>query len=453
MIKLLFFCLLLIFTYQIISKPAAQKLSWFLAGILFVPNYVILVNSPQISFYKALIYIILLVCLKFTTSSDFINKFPFSKVFIFVLFIYLIIGFSDSRVSLFYQIYRSFNFFVERFFIMYIAWFFIKEINDFRYIFDRLYLFFVVLCIYGICNFLTRSNEFNELLSAGFGAVDFANYNMREDAERFRVASFTPHPIYYGFLLNVILLMDLYIITTFKHSRNQIYKHFFLMFLLLINLILVNSRTPILAFLFGSFIYVIFALKTKYKMRIIVSTSVLILFSFFVSTNARTLLINSINAFSQSDSDSQFKNGSSIEMRERQLEASLLIFAQSPITGHGFNYIQEGLGYSSDKENRESGAELYGFESYSYKLLIEEGVLGIFANLVFVFVTLVWLLKMRSKVNSVGLNTIFLAIGLLMSFVAFILGTGDLGTFVFFMTIFGMYIKLIMLSTYNSSYV
>ena len=453
MIKLLFFGILLVFAYQIISRPAAQKLSWLLGGILFIPNYVILVNSPQIPFYKALLYIILLMCLKFSTSSNFIKKFPFSKVFIFILFIYLMIGLSDSRVSLFYQIYRSVNFFIERFFILYIAWFFVKNIDDFRFIFERLYWFFFILCIYGISNFLTRNNEFNELLSAGFGAVDFANYNMREDAERFRVASFTPHPIYYGFLLSVMLLMELYVITAYKHFRKQKYKHVLLIILLLINLVLVNSRTPILSFLLGSFIYVIFALNTKYKMQIIISTSVLVLFSFFISSSARTLLLNSISAFSQNDNNSQFQNGSSLEMREMQLEASLIIFAQSPITGHGFNYIQEGLGYASEKEDRESGGELYGFESYSYKLLIEEGILGIVANFIFVFVALLWLLKMRSKVNSVGKKTIFLTIGLLMSFVAFILGTGDLGTFIFFMIIFGMNVKLIMLSSYNSSYV
>ena len=58
--------------------------------------------------------------------------------------------------------------------------------------------------------------------------------------------------------------------------------------------------------------------------------------------------------------------GSSIDMRERQLKASYKLFKMSPVSGNGYNYITETLGYSSDLSEQQNMADddLEGLESF-----------------------------------------------------------------------------------------
>lgn len=444
MFKVIFFILVLFVIYQIVTRPGPVKLLWFFGSVLFIPEYVVLIPSPQMPFYKILLYVLLLITIKDLKWMKSFKTFPYKFALLTMLVAYLVIGLFDTRVTTFYQIYRPLNFFLENFFVMFLTWYHIRDTKDIKMFYSKLWIFFAILTVYGVCNLLTRHNEYNAILSNGFGVVDFANYNMLESAERFRVSSFTAHPIYYGFLVTLMLLLEFFFLTNFRFSKRTRNKHILLTILLFVNLLLANSRTPLFSLVLGGMIYVLFALKIKQRLTIVTSAILIVGFGSLVSESVRTLVTKSLDTFS-SEQNSQFERGSSVDMREKQLEASLLIFAQKPVTGNGFNFIQEGLGYSSDKDQRDSSSELYGFESYLYKLLIEQGLIGIFSNIIFFSLLVIWLLKMVNKVNFLGKKMISITIGALLGFVFFIIGTGDLGTFLFFMGIFGINVKFIYL--------
>lgn len=446
MIKIAFFILVLFFSFQIITKAGVQKLAWYFAGILFVPGYVVLIDSPHISFNKFLLYILLVVTFKDLKWYRAYRAFPYKWGIWIILLAYIIIGLWDDRVSFFYRIYRPLDFFFRDFFVLFLGWYYIRDKKDIRYIYNKFYLFFLIFSIYGICNFITGQNEFHTILSSLFDSIDFANANMEIEKERFRVSSFVDQAIYYGFIVGVVLLIEIYILTTIKLSQKEKIKHYILVILLIVNLLLTNSRTPLFSLVIGLGLYIMIALKMKQKILIILSVVLFFFSAMVISSNARTLIDKSLKTFSSEEESFQ---GSSIEMRVLQLGASVLIFMQNPVTGNGFNYITEGLGYSSDETERISEGALYGFESYVYKLLIEQGLVGIVANLLFFIILLRALLKMRKRVDYEGRQMVHLNIGLLCSFILFIVGTGDMGSFPFVMAIVGINTKLITLSVYR----
>lgn len=358
------------------------------------------------------------------------------------------IGLLDSRLSIFYRIYKPINLFFEYFFILFLVGYYVKSYRDIKYIYNKFFWFFIVFTIYGISNFITKRNEFFDFIVAGYGGRNFPNDHMVRGLERFRVASFTWQPIYYGFLVSIMLMLEFFILTATKMIERQKVKHLVLVVLLIINLFLANSRTPIFILFAGASIYILFSFDLIKKIKILIILVIISGFAISYVPYVSNLFIESTNVIS-SDSD-QYENGSSVSMRETQLAASLLLFSKNPIFGNGIDFITEDLGYASDENKRKTGNDLMGFESYVYKLLIEQGIVGITANLVLLFLLFYWHIKYFSEVNFLGRKMIVLNIACLISFILFVVGTGDLGTFLFFMSFLSINIRFIQLSNKNT---
>lgn len=445
MVIILFYIFALFFGYRIFTEKGVKKLTWFLGGVLFFPPAVVLIKSPFITFSK-----FTLICLLVVTFKDFkwlalYKNFPFRKAMLVMLISSLIIGMTADGVSFFYAIYKPLNYFLTNFFVLFLTWYYIKDLKDVRFIFDRLFFFFILFAVYGISNYITKENPYNSIITEGFSVVrDIANENMSVSAERFRISSFTWQAILYGLLLDLIIFIELFLLTsnTRLSSQSRI-THIIVLVFLLINLLMTNSRTPVFALLIGGIIYFLLGLNFKYKLWTLIVSTFFFIIAISVSTQFAEFVDKAMYTFS--NDQTAYEQGSSVSMREGQLDASLLIFARSPVHGYGFDYIQEGLGFSSDTNKRKSENDLFGFESYVYKLLIEQGSIGIIANIVFAVMVFAWLFKMLNKVNLDGRKAIYITMAMFIAFIAFIIGTGDLGSFTFFMAVLGINVKLIML--------
>ena len=442
--QIFFIILALVISFKILERPGIQKIPWFLSAILFFPLTIVILPKPHMPLYRFEIYVLLLVTIiQYKHWNGLLSRFPLKYVMFFLFISLLCIGIFDFRIDPFLRIYRPINFFIENFFICAILYFYIKKPHDVVYLYKVIFKFFLVFSLYGVLNYVTRHNEFHTFISSVYGVRDFSNGNMVSGIDRFRISSFAWHAIYYGYLLAVVTLMALFMFL--KVNLRPIEKTFLvvLVVLLLINLILVNSRTPLFALTMGITIYIIFAtgIKQKIQVALIVTSSFLFALSYVPAVSK--LFDESINTFSASGSSFE---GSSVQMRERQFLASLAIFYKSPITGNGYSYITEGLGYSSDQNQRQTGTDLMGFESYVYKVLIEQGSLGIVGNIIFFIAIFIWLLKHYNQVTDFGKKLIVLTISILVTFLLFIIGTGDLGSFPWTLSIIGINMKAIHLS-------
>lgn len=430
------------FGYFIFKNKGVQKLPWFFAGILFFPPAITLISSPHVPFQRLIIlFLFAATIIQYRNWWYVFSRFPVKNTLIILFFYLLIVGFFDERLNLFLKIYRPLNYFIENFLIFFLTYFYIRDRKDVVYIYKKLLIMFLILCIYGLCNLFTGQSEYMRLIVDTYGGFDSANLNMVEGRSRFRIASFTHNPIYYGFLLNVMLLLMMFIFNASTRIRR---KYFYggIFLLLFLNLFLVNSRTPLLACTLGLTLYVFFGINFREKIKIITSISIIIGLTFVVFPNSFAIVEKTIQTFS---SDSQPTEGSSIEMRKVQLAASVELFLKQPIKGHGFNYIRENLGYSGDKDENRSDSDLKGFESYIYFLLIEHGLIGIICNVIFFISCIGWLFSSLNDRSVVTRKLVILSVGMFFSFLFFIIGTGALGTFLFFLSVMGIQFRAIQL--------
>ena len=96
-----------------------------------------------------------------------------------------------------------------------------------------------------------------------------------------------------------------------------------------------------------------------------------------------------------------YQGGSSLAMREMQLNVSLIEFNKSPVIGNGTKYLAQAMDYY--------GAELLGAESIWFGLLIEKGVIGIIAFVVILIYPL-FMRRLRYKKIYLSLALGWLAI-------------------------------------------
>ncbi len=282
----------------------------------------------------------------------------------------------------------------------------------------------------------------SSLFKGGFDVLDYFTLS----TQRFRINSFAWHPIYYGFILSIAILLNLYIYYWKKDENQRKQFNIIMFFLLLINLLLTNSRTPLLAFFAGFSIFFLFAINWNFKFRIILSGCILVCLIVFFVPNSIKLFTESLNTFSSQGSE---LTGSSVEMRLNQLNASVKIFEKSPLTGNGFDYISEGLGYSSDPSKSKSSDDFAGFESYFFKLLIEQGLCGMIGHAVLFISLFIFFYHSSRKKETIILSILNTA--MLTTFLVFIFGTGDMGSFIFFMSIMGVTVKYTMLLNNSTS--
>jgi hypothetical protein len=447
----IFAAIALLFAIQIFRLKGVKKLPWFFGGILFFTSGIVLINTPSMPFPRFMTYLLLIVTIiqQKGMYSEFKN-FPLKVPLIILLIAFLLIGLFDSRLNYFLTFYRPITYFLENFFIVFLTFVYIKTEKDALKIYDFLIKIFILMALYGFSNYITKQNEYNAYISTVYNTRNFANDYMITGIQRFRISSFTFHAIFYGFLLNIILLMEIFMFTGTDMKKKKV-LYSIIAGMLVINLMLVNSRTPLFSLFAGASVYVLFAINFTKKIVIIVASVVVGFAAIAILPNSK--IIDKTVAI-MTGRPSEKEDGSSLQMRQEQLDASVRVFNQNPVFGNGFDYITENLGFSSDVNKHTSNKEFRGFESYYFTLLIEQGLCGIIADIIFFTVAITWLIRQYFKVNQFGRKVVVFTAAIIVSFLIFILGTGDLGSFPFFMGVFGINLKLITLcNDSNSVYV
>lgn len=434
MVKVLFIIIALIFFVEIIRNTGVTRLSWFLIGIIFFPNSILLLSNPiSMPFQRFLIYALLISELvRYESFIKGLKEFPIRSTLLLLMISHLVIGLCDERLPLFLKFYRPFYEFGQTFLILFLSYHSINSFDDWRRIMKLLFISSFIVCLYGLLNFITKANPYSILISEAFGEVSFFQSYM-DKGDRFRVNSFIYHPITYGYFISFFLVL----FYAFRRNyRNQTVLYVMLMILLLINLFLTNSRTPLLIYILGLLVYVFFSYNLSSKIKAFLGAGALIVILYLFSSDFQEKTASIADIFI---TGGKMTAGSSIEMRETQLVESYALFVQNPYFGNGFSYIVEDLGYDSDVRERESKSDLYGFESYAYILLIEQGIIQILMVIFFFISLYIFFLKNRGYINYYrGLGIAFTTMFLVFSF-----ATGTLGTWIISMTFIGSLIKMI----------
>lgn len=393
------------------------RYNWFICSVLLLSSSIILIQKPQIPVHRFFLICYWLSILNNKETKKL--KMPLKIPMILYLIGFLVVGCESHYLSFFYMIYKPLIHFFDTYFVILLGFIASKKIKVIsKPIIDV--LFFVT--VYGIFTYIIKENPIQELICQIFNIGYDHSYYWES---RVRVDSTWSGSISYGFICS----MFFYLLLSHLRSRKEIY----LLILLLINLMLSGSRTDIVTFFLMGFVLIVIKYNMK-KSFVIFLISVIVV---FVCYNTIPIVYERINNVSTTIQGKDNVEGSSIELRNNQTSAVLLLFIQSPIVGHGIDYITEEMGFGT---NQWEGDSLYkGFESLVYIIMIERGLVGLFSELLIVLSILFYALKYLKQDK----NTVANIVLLILAFIFFAISTGALDIWLLVMFYIGLYIRKI----------
>ena len=359
-----------------------------------------------------------------------LKSFPLVKTLLIAFFAIVSVGIFDNRHGIFLSLYRVIDEFLQTFFIIFLCYKNFKKVSDWEKLTKSFLIISIILCFYGFYNYLTKSNPYDSFITKQYNIASNFDQYVQSLSDRFRINSFTSHPIYYGYLTGILFIQSFY---GFYFIDKIKYLAVLALPLLFINLIMTNSRTPIISFIVGFIIFVTYGLSKTKIFKFILSATV-ICFALYATPIVREKVNNTLEIFKTGGGKIA---GSSLEMRTTQLNASFDVFLSKPIFGHGLYYINENLGWDKNPENRTSDEEFEGFESYVYHLLIEQGICGIISNIIFFSSIWIYFIKKKKLLKEKSA----LGLSILSMFLTFIIGTGTVNSWTISMGLLGVLVK------------
>lgn len=309
----------------------------------------------------------ILICLrKYRLNSR--SKY-YSKLFlIYGLSILLLSFFSD--IPIYRSLYSSVTMILKYCGLGLMLLLTVRRKEELRLIFIVFGIVTLVSSVYAIFCLITLSNPYTELMSNFYPRISEYTEGFSDDIRGItaRITGVFPHPLVLGeySLLAFCVLMEM--IAMFK---KRVLGYFFLL-LTVIALVLSGTRSCIVALLVFLFIFL-----SSYFFRIkywAVTLFIVLPIGFWgysqLDTNTKELIEASVFFYDESKSSSI--SGSSISLREEQLDYTLKQDAKVLIMGHGPGYIT----YSSTINKREY--VMAGYESIIFSKVAEEGVIGLF---------------------------------------------------------------------------
>ena len=383
--KAFFLVLILIVGLLIIVNKDYKRLIIFFLAIVFIPASIQYPTSGLSSHrFFILAYLVSLICHR---ELNKIYRMPCLLFLFLVAVSYLGTGLNDHRLSLFTQIWRPFIYFCIEYGLLVMGFCSTMKSTDWNKFEKIIFRVALIINIYGIITYVLKIDPWGFILDKQLQLSEFAYDYSIDSLTRCRICSFLINSHLYGYFNALLCLYFTYLMYKQKLSRNE--KVVFL--ITVIGVLLSGSRSSFMMAILGVAMLSLFGLKIKKTARYgLIGLFLLLPLSQMEIFQSKFASLN--DAFKEEGGNT---GGSSIEMRENQKELSLLLFAQSPVWGNGFDYFGENI--SGDEYWEKEG--INGAESYYFILLIERGGIEMLTISVFVVMLSVYLYRNRRKIK------------------------------------------------------
>lgn len=234
------------------------------------------------------------------------------------------------------------------------------------YIFDKcLYATTTIVVLYAFYNYFSQSNPYMAYVTLVTNAeVDMSN-SFQESvrgALQGRVSSTFVHPLILG---QCILLVTSYII--YKLNDSKLLIKWLVISVLFIVCFLTGSRSSLIPIIVSIAIY-LFSLDGSTRRKNMLFAAFLLAIALVITPKSYKETISNM-VFENKESNSFQIGGSSLELRQRQLESAIKILGSDIIIGRGNGYVTSyGQRYA---------VEMLGYESLVFRELFDNGVIGL----------------------------------------------------------------------------
>lgn len=404
---------------KIFLSKGQQRFNWCICGMLLLSSSIVLINKPQLPAHR---FFLICFWLSVIYRKEYKKiKFPLIVPFLIYIIGFYYIGWHAEALSTFSKIWKPTYAIIESYLVLLLAFYGTKNVSIHS---KPIIITVFIVTLYGILTLLIKHNPYNDLINSSSDMSWLQGYYF---GDRTRITSTWSHPIPYGFICSLLFYMFL---PYFKERKIKI-----LSFLLIINVFLSGSRTALAAFILIGVLYILIGYKASKGIRV---GLVALVFSFGAYI-AVPYIHDKVDQLMGTVMGTDTTGGSSNEMRETQLASAMVVFSQSPIYGHGPDYVQEQMMGQNADYYVKAGLDFYGFESYLYIILIERGIIGCVIELVMLISILLYGLRERKRNKKESAYVISFLLG----FVFFSLATGTMGTFIMTMMFIGMAMRRI----------
>ena len=288
----------------------------------------------------------------------------------------------------------------------------------------------IVLTFFGVLNYIDKNAMFVNALTEGRTSLvqeDVSLGDVYTDSDRFRVQSMFKSAFDYGYICAAILLLHLH--GWYRHLEST---RAFIIALVCCSfgILMCGCRIVWVGTLFSIFCYSMWAFQMNRNVMYGMIAVMLLILS-YNTVPAVEEKVNQMTDIFVEDSETE---GSSIQMRMSQY-ASVLIH----IEGH--EWLGLGKGYWSYiyNKDRRSVEGILGVESVILQYLLERGIVGLVLWAAFYTVIFLYFCKNRKKSKALtGLGA-----SILILYLVYSIGTGELGSVYPTMLLLGMTMKMI----------
>lgn len=395
----------------------------FLVNSFFIPGQVNIVGGIRFKF-------VILAGMIFVVIANGLHKKQDNRLFVKPAVFYLVYGlalaFLAASVPLSMQLPFLIKMWVATFAYGIILWMAISS-QKYLLFFEKYFLLTLfVLTILGIVEYITSVNIFRLLFGSEVVFFDDARGGFSG-----RISSSTGHPLDWGQACVVLFGMALLLFNKVKN------KHLLISvcILIAINCVLSVSRSCIIPLALFIVLYAIMAFKNIIKRnigKVVISVfALIILFAKLNPENAGTVQALLMPWSTEKSEDAGFK-GSSVELREEQLDNSIdFIGERGLLFGMGY-----GLVHNRPEDDGDLFDKAFGLESIIFVTVIEQGIVGLLCLAVF----FVMMYKISSKVtHDVKRKRILMC--LLLCYVLSLVFTGNRSSLPLFYTLLLVYMR------------
>lgn len=251
----------------------------------------------------------------------------------------------------------------------YVLYCVLRNESDISFLLKSTALLALLLCVNGAIQFFTELNPLGDFHSSFYSDKTlFIDNNLLRFGDHIRVRSFLPHAISYG--VECLIIMSLFF-TSFLYFKRVYFKTYYYIILIfcLLGLIMCGSRTPLISLFIIVIPYFQHFNNASQKNKILIFSLlggfILVFSSYFYEMYISIVEPNKSEAA-----------GSSISMRIDQFKYASLIMQKNFWIGVGSSVNimdMPSIDYS----------RLYGAESKWMILMLEKGITGVIAYIVF----------------------------------------------------------------------
>lgn len=348
---------------------------------LLIPASVRLIGAgiSMNSFFTIVLFISFLIHKKYK------KEMPAQLQLIIILFLFSSIILTPFALNMTIggQITKMISFFVVDMLLGILSWYAIQTKEDFKRLLSILFITFCIIGIYGIYEYITKSNPYANWAMDMFGHENNpSTYFLTEKRGILegRIMGTGSHPLTWGLLMSTVFAF-------FYSNKHMIQKRshtILILSIIIINSFLCGSRSALI--MLGVYTIVRLLEKPNKIFRYLILTYFFLVFTINLlpKTENTKVFIDTIESsvffWDETKSQEAGFSGSSASMRWDQLVFSFYLIQDSFFTGNGY-------GFSDIAQTNTTGKYeiMMGFESILFTKIVNQGILGLLFFFIFYF--------------------------------------------------------------------